>query len=113
MLDFDLTHCGKCGYDLTGHPAIGQCPECGQAFDLKSGKGLQKDPGANKKTIWIVRHLRTIMLLAAAVTIMICSGVLAMGAPGSPTRLLATGAFLVMVVLAGAAASYLSEIRPE
>lgn len=26
-------HCAKCGYELSGLPMRGRCPECGQVFD--------------------------------------------------------------------------------
>ncbi|MEM8783378.1 MAG: hypothetical protein AAGE65_11060 [Planctomycetota bacterium] len=33
-------YCVQCGYDLLGSSPQGRCPECGQAFDRRTGKGV-------------------------------------------------------------------------
>ncbi|MEM1026705.1 MAG: hypothetical protein AAGJ38_01345 [Planctomycetota bacterium] len=33
-------HCVQCGYDLLGGPDHGLCPECGRAYDRRTGKGV-------------------------------------------------------------------------
>jgi len=35
-------YCKQCGYDLNGLPAQGQCPECGQRYDILTGEGLSR-----------------------------------------------------------------------
>lgn len=40
------TQCQRCDYDLTGAPARGQCPECGNRFDVESGQGVVRHNAA-------------------------------------------------------------------
>ncbi|MEM1108892.1 MAG: hypothetical protein AAGH99_09410 [Planctomycetota bacterium] len=41
MVDLDTrVSCSSCGYDLMGLARSGNCPECGQAYDIGLGRGV-------------------------------------------------------------------------
>jgi hypothetical protein len=100
--------CPGCGYDLTGLPQRGRCPECGEVFD----QARLTQPGAERVARYhrgdrLLRRARTLVLTAAAVSMLICGGVLQWAAAGGMWT-----AFLIGGVLAlGAFTSYLYE-RP-
>lgn len=111
-MDFDLSYCGKCGYDLTGLPDQGACPECGQRYDAATREGLATAASGNPRTNWVMRHLRTLCLAVAAIMVLMCCGALSLVA-SNPIRVVATGGFIAMVILFGALASYIFENNPD
>ncbi len=56
----DKRGCPSCGYELTGLPEAGQCPECGQRYDF----GPSDDPGDATRR-WVRRTLDRWDLIAA------------------------------------------------
>ena len=72
-LDAQL-NCSGCGYDLTGGAREGRCPECGQAYDVSTGKGVTKRSAAMEahyrgdRVVYLFK-LWTLILLAV-----ICAG---------------------------------------
>lgn len=69
-------HCGKCGYELSGLGRQGTCPECGSRFDLSTGVGIKSALDTQERFDRKLRRIRTYLLIAAAVMVMICAGVL-------------------------------------
>jgi hypothetical protein len=54
-MDPDAGICSGCGYDLTGLPDIGNCPECGQTYNRHSREGVARrreaEPGLRIRTV--------------------------------------------------------------
>ena len=102
-------YCGKCGYDLTGLPSVGDCPECGQTYSSWSDAGGGRH-GADRsaRRPWIVRHARSLLLLVAALPVLCCAGLLSFVA-GSSQYVLIAGSVLTFLLLLGAAISYVFE----
>ncbi|MCX5660058.1 MAG: hypothetical protein NTW19_10095 [Planctomycetota bacterium] len=70
-----LPLCRKCGYDLTGLNDVGRCPECGNPFNSKSGKGMRS---SDKEDMYyadrIFRRARTLSLVGFAALVLACGG---------------------------------------
>lgn len=64
--------CQQCGYDLLGLPSEGLCPECGQAYDRASGRGI-----ASRAAAELERGDR--IALYAKVGILVMLGLVAVG----------------------------------
>lgn len=46
-MDLDAKiNCNGCGYDLMGVARQGQCPECGQSYDIDSNQGITRRSAA-------------------------------------------------------------------
>ena len=57
--------CARCGYDLEGLPALGRCPECGQAVVDSLAAGLELEPPAQPPVPFPLRLALTLFLGAA------------------------------------------------
>lgn len=101
--------CRQCGYDFTGLREQGRCPECGSYYNLANGEGVRdQERDRNQRTTFLVRRVRTILLVVGAVLVMICAGgVSAMARV--PAKPLYIGAFVAAVLLLAAATSYVYE----
>lgn len=59
--------CARCGYDLTGLPILGRCPECGDPYNLGTGMGaLDVRMDAIRRGEWLVKRFRTLGLAGGA-----------------------------------------------
>lgn len=76
MPDFSAKPCDQCGYDLTGLPRQGNCPECGQCYDLATGRGVSA-PSRLGRSLHADR-LRTLGCAALALLVLVCGGALAL-----------------------------------
>lgn len=101
-------HCGKCGYDLTGLRALGECPECGEAYDTRTGQGLRRGAHSPHATDWKLHRLRTVALAAAAVGVLALGGLAALVIDRPMTAVWLSVSIACVVVLA-AVTSYLYE----
>lgn len=61
-------HCVQCGYDLSGSPDIGRCPECGQDYDRRTGKGIASSTAiAHQRGDRIVTFIKVGVVVAIGV----------------------------------------------
>lgn len=109
----DTIACSKCGYELLGLPTKGECPECGQRYNMAIREGTT-DPkyAARDKFDWFMRRARTLVLIALALLVMMCGGVLQwIVTAGRAYWGRASGVAMVVavVILLAALASYLTE----
>lgn len=102
------SYCGKCGYDLSGLPVRGSCPECGQRYDTQARVGIQRTSRRQQKADRLLRRIRTIACFLAAGVVMGCAGLLSLKAvtPGKP---LVAGAFLAVLCIVAGITSFLYE----
>ena len=95
------------------------CTECGAYYNLRTGDGTSSFSVKQLKVTRIVRRLRMISLLAAAVLVVVCVGVIEWykrisGIGTTPpslwdSRVLRVGGFAAVVLLVAALTSYLYE----
>lgn len=112
-IDFDsVNECGQCGYDLTGLPSQGRCPECGNVYDIDTSKGLTRDPSIAPRRVWFVKHIRTLVIIAMAICAYGCCGGMSLIAR-TPGKAQATGTFIAMLLGIAAIASYVGEKADE
>lgn len=108
MKPIDSPQCAKCGYDLTGLPERGGCPECGQPFNQRTGDGVKQELSPQQKSAKFMRRLRTIALALMAMGVMGCGGLLSLIAV-HPRKPLVTGALLMLILLVCTVISYVTE----
>jgi len=95
------SNCSQCGYDLTGLPRRGRCPECGAPFD-------QAQPAAdaqNAKAGRLQRYGPALLLAGLAAMCLVCGGLVRLNTASAwPvwTAVLISGALIL-----GAVTSYL------
>lgn len=65
--------CHQCGYDLTGLPRRGVCPECGRRYDT-----AVRSHGHARHEPFLLRHIKPIGLGAFALFILVCGGALSL-----------------------------------
>lgn len=112
-MGFDQTpFCGKCGYEMTGLPQRGTCPECGNPYNVMAGSGLSGDARGERKPSKFVKHLRTISIGCAACCILICTGLASLVA-ASKERVVYSGLIMAGVCILGAVTSYVYEKNPD
>lgn len=109
-----VRQCNKCGYDLTGTKGLhGSCPECGNFWDVLSGKGLGPAPAtARRKADKLLARIRTIAIAVFSLFVLMCAGLgsyLAQNSGGNPLRPLAIGGLVAGVGFLAAFASYFYE----
>ncbi|MEM6504821.1 MAG: hypothetical protein AAF711_05095 [Planctomycetota bacterium] len=63
--------CHDCGYDLTGLPPQGECPECGTRYDIHS---IYRATQAHEPAF--VKHVKWVALTAFTVMVLVCGGAL-------------------------------------
>lgn len=85
----DCFGCHHCGYDLSGLGETGRCPECGNVFDVSFKLGAP--PRENLLT----RYAGAIMLAVVTLSILVCGGLLSLGAREP------LGIFLAVLTVAG------------
>ena len=73
MPDFSIAHCRNCKYELTGLGRSGQCPECGQRFNLNTGWGTleNKDDPADRMILF--HKIKIIALFSVAGLVFVLS----------------------------------------
>lgn len=101
-------HCANCGYDLTGLPVVGDCPECGYEYGSWADAGV-KHPRPKKplRPSWVARHARSILLVMASAPVLFFARVL-WWMTGND-YVWRAGLALGFVIVLGAAISYLFE----
>ena len=102
--------CSACGYDLSGLPPRGRCPECGQAFNMLTGEGVAdaRARGKAARSLDFAARLRTLTFAFFAVATLAAGGVGALFA-ANPYRPLALAAVVGAVFVMAAVTSYLYE----
>ncbi len=107
--DPKLALCAACGYDLSGLPVRGNCPECGAYFDRVRGTGLSDNRAEQmQRSDRLLRRLRTIFLALGAVAFMGCGGGLALIA-NEPARPIWVASVFALVMVLAAVTSYVYE----
>jgi len=112
MARIDLVECSKCGYDLTGLTVVGRCPECGQRYHTRTGEGVFRSGDVRQRTERRMRHLRTILLGAATLMVMVLTGIaagLANSLAKNPGPVLIIGGLVGLILIMGTLISYLGE----
>ena len=107
----DLSYCGQCGYELTGLADEGQCPECGNRFNKRSGSGLRGDPNPSRRSHAFLRYLRTITIACIALCIMFCTGLTYLLKPTE--KVIYSGAIMTLVALLGVVTSFVYDRNPD
>ncbi len=105
--------CGKCNYDLAGLTVAGQCPECGQYFNRRSGEGLKTDGAYSSRQARadaLLARLRTIAL--AVLTVICISGAVASELAVGNTRWMAICLLIGSIMLLATITSFVYE-KPE
>ncbi len=105
----DIPECGHCGYELTGLPDLGECPECGN--DVGRNIGLRTSANARKPKAWPLKHLRTIFIALAGVCVIMCAGLISLAA-NSPSKVWASATVVLAVIAVAALLSFFSERNP-
>lgn len=101
--------CGQCGYDLQGLAMRGRCPECGQPFDVLSGRGVttplsQRQQRGDRAVFWF----KFGALIGLAVAILFVGAMMALRSP-MPTRPLSIAAILAAGLAFAAAVTWWTE----
>lgn len=112
MVRIDICQCRDCGYDLTGLPAAGRCPECGQSYHIVSRRGIVNPGNQEQRIDWLLRRARTVALSIATILVITCASAGSFLVP-DPTGLLMTGGLLTVLLAMGAVTSYLYEKDTE
>lgn len=95
--------CFRCGYELAGLAPVGRCPECGDRYDMSTGKGIMDDRiAAVRRGDRLMRRLRTLLPAAAAVLLLV-SGAIGQLAVG---RGFYVAAFFAAILALAALTSY-------
>ena len=103
------TSCVNCGYDLQGLPLQGRCPECGQPFDIASGRGL-KSPLSERaeRGDRVVLWFKVGSLAGLAVAILLIGAMMALRSP-LPARPLSIAGILAACLGFAAAVTWWTE----
>ena len=104
---FDQPTCRRCGYDLTGLPRQGRCPECGLVYDLDRGVGVRT--AEHREQLHRLRRRRTGYLIAGGVLLVLGLGLLAVTRSLLLICLTSIVFLLALAMLLAALVSYLHE----
>ena len=92
------TRCESCGYELMGSSAVGRCPECGQHYDTRSGRGLvRKSAGLESSE----RGDRAVMWVKVAALALAAAACLGLGVWRASVAKDPTGPIIVSLMFAG------------
>lgn len=104
----DTPICRKCRYDLAGLPTQGQCPECGNHYNVDQRRGIiTNDPQERGEAV--MRWVKLGCLGTATLGLLVCGGVLSWLLE-HPTP--AASCALIALVM-GLGAAYVYYDRPE
>lgn len=67
-------HCRKCNYDLFGLDEIGQCPECGNQYNRRTGAGMVTGSQRQVSRDRWLRRIVTVVFGVFATTALFCTG---------------------------------------
>lgn len=102
-----IPECRKCGYDLTGMPNDGKCPECGLPYNVRRRDGVRLPESPLEKSNRLYARARTIILTSIG-TILLGVGIYSQFVLDHELAIYTVG-FLGIMLLVGAAISYVSE----
>lgn len=110
MIDPRARACSQCGYDLTGLPGLqGACPECGQFWDVMTGRGLGdlSDKG-RRRSYSLLNRVRTVLVVLFTLCVLACGGLATLVA-SNPWRPVALAGIIAVVGVLAAVTSYVYE----
>jgi hypothetical protein len=70
----DTRICSKCKYPLHGLARMGKCPECGNAFSVVTGEGVEYPASLLERADRFGMRLKTGLLCAGLVIMINCMG---------------------------------------
>jgi len=98
--------CRGCGYELNGLGPVGNCPECGGAYDLYSGEGVAGGVmDRHQRGEWVVTLLQTLGLLLGAGFLLVV-GALLWWFKGNYTAMIFLGLIAVIFLLSAVATGW-------
>ena len=103
--------CAHCGYDLQGLRPQGRCPECGQSFDVTTGRGIRevsplsrRNEAGDAAVFWF----KFGSLAGLAVVTLGIGAILALGSP-MPARPLSIAGLIAGMFAFGAAVTWVTD----
>ena len=107
----DKIRCSECGYELVGLSGAGDCPECGNSFDLDSNQGIVRRSAtmeAHERGDRVLFHIKLWGFVLLAVVCMAWGGWASIDST-MPKRPLTIGALFAGLFGFGAVVTWFTE----
>lgn len=101
--------CNQCNYDLSGLGEQGHCPECGQAYNLRSGQGLRSRADDMQRWSRMFDRIRTITLLAIGGSIFFAGLLIQLMFKPATYRTIAVASLFAIIFVLFGVVSFLGE----